>query len=228
MSTNAVFIAARDLPDAWFQAVTRVLDLGRIWTVERGSYVGQKRWEFDHVTIYVAHPGTRPLVPETPLHMPGVPPPTTQEYVDDYLPYLMTDAPPRANEAYTYGERIVPQMERIIERFKQHRGSNQECIAVARPEDIELDDPPCLRSIDCRIYPDSCRLPWERTELNFVVYFGSNDLWGGFPANMAAIRLMQEYMADCIGVEAGDIVYSSKGLHLYEHVFDIAKQWVRS
>jgi thymidylate synthase len=58
--------------------------------------------------------------------------------------------------------------------------------------------------------------------LHFIVYFRSNDLWNGFPANLAAIRMMQEYMAECIGVEPGEIVYSSKGLHIYDHAWNVA------
>ena len=221
------FIEARDLPDAWFQAVDLVLSEGRQWTVERGSYEGQQRWELDYVTIRVRHPGVRPLVPEMAPGSP-VPPPTTMEYVEEYLPYLMTDQPPKANEVYTYGERVAPQMEEIIRRYRRHGfGSNQECIAVARPSDIRLADPPCLRQIDCRIFPEPCLRSGEVPELHFSVYFRSNDLWGGFPANLAAIRLMQEYMAGCLDIPAGEIIYSSKGLHIYDHAWDIARERVR-
>jgi thymidylate synthase len=146
------------------------------------------------------------------------------EYIEEYLPYLMTDAPPKENELYTYGQRVAPQMEAIIRRYlKNGFGSNQECIAVARPEDIALEDPPCLRQIDCRIFPEDGLHEGERPELHFVVYFRSNDLWNGFPANLASIRLMQEYMAECIGVAPGEIMYASKGLHIYDHAWDIAK-----
>jgi len=224
MSFDTTFIKARDLPDAWFQAVDLLLTDGRVWTVEHGSYEGQKRWELDHVTIRVTNPGVRPLVPEMPSHMGDVPPPTTIEYVEEYLPYLMTDAPPTNNELYTYGERVAPQMEAIIRRYKAHGfGSNQECIAVARPEDIELDDPPCLRQIDCRVFPRDCLKDGEEQEIHFTVYFRSNDLWNGFPANLAAIRLMQEYMAESLGIGAGEIVYSSKGLHIYDHAWNVAR-----
>lgn len=216
-------ITARDLPDAWFQAVDLVLSKGRVWTVEHGSYEGQKRWELDYVTIDITDPGSRPLVPEMPPHLSNVPPPTTMEYVEEYLPYLMTSQPPKENEQYTYGQRIEPQMEAIIRRYKENGfGSNQECISVGMPSDIHLDDPPCLRSIDCRIFPGDCRNEKELAELHFCVYFRSNDLWNGFPANLASIRLMQEYMAECIGVGAGKIIYSSKGLHIYDHAFTLA------
>jgi thymidylate synthase len=217
-------ITGRDLPDAWFQAVEAVLDHGRQWTVQHGSYEGQKRWELDWVTVHVTHPGMRPLVPEMPSHLSHVPPPTTMEYVEAYLPYLMEDEELKVNEQYTYGQRIKAQMEAIIRRYREHGyGSNQECIAVARPEDIKLDDPPCLRQIDTRIVAPDGRKPGEPFLLHFFPYFRSWDLWGGFPANLAAVRLMQEYMAQAIGVEAGEMLCTSKGLHLYDHTWDVAK-----
>jgi thymidylate synthase len=217
-------ITGRDLPDAWFQAVEAVLDHGRQWTVQHGSYEGQKRWELDWVTVHVTHPGMRPLVPEMPSHLSHGPPPTTMEYVEAYLPYLMEDEELKVNEQYTYGQRIKAQMEAIIRRYREHGyGSNQECIAVARPEDIKLDDPPCLRQIDTRIVAPDGRKPGEPFLLHFFPYFRSWDLWGGFPANLAAVRLMQEYMAQAIGVEAGEMLCTSKGLHLYDHTWDVAK-----
>ena len=53
-------------------------------------------------------------------------------------------------------------------------------------------------------------------------YFRSWDLFGGFPANLAAIELMKQYCAEQIGVENGEIIASSKGLHIYSYVFELA------
>jgi thymidylate synthase len=146
------------------------------------------------------------------------------EYVEEYLPYLMEDSELKENEQYTYGQRIKSQMEAIIRRYRENGyGSNQECIAVARPEDIELEDPPCLRSIDTRIVAPDGLKEGEPHLLHFFPYFRSWDLWGGFPANLAAVRLMQEYMAVMIGVEPGEMLCTSKGLHLYDHTWDVAK-----
>lgn len=209
-------IVARDLSDAFFQCVEETLKYGRIYKIDSGSYEGQKRWELDYIIVQIRFPGTRPLVPEMPLHLQHIPPPTTMEYVESYLPYLIT-AERKKNEVYTYGERIEGQMKEIVERYRNSGiGTNQCTISVSQPSDIYMKDPPCLRSIDTRIFKDDQRL-------HFFVYFRSWDLWNGFPANLAAIRLMQEYMAGCIGVEAGEIIASSKGLHLYDHVWDIAK-----
>jgi len=59
--------------------------------------------------------------------------------------------------------------------------------------------------------------------LNFVVYFRSWDLWSGFSANLGGIQLLKEYMAGEIGVEDGEIIASSKGLHLYDYTWELAK-----
>jgi len=222
-----VNIIARDLNDAWFQALERVVCDGRVWTVERGSYVGQRRWELDFVTIHITHPGTRPLVPEIPCHLSHIPPPTTMEYVEEYLSYLMEDEPLKEHEVYTYGERVKPQMNEIIRRYKDGGfGSNQECISVSMPSDIALDDPPCMRSIDTRIVAADGLRRGEPQKLHFFPYFRSWCLVGGFPSNLAALRLMQEYMADQIEVDAGEMLCTSKGLHVYEFYVDMVKDIV--
>lgn len=207
------FIEARDLPDAWFQAIARILDKGVEYKIDRGSFEGQKRREFDYVTVHIKYPGTRPLIPEIPAHL-GIPAPVSMEYIDDYLPYLMTDIK-KENEQYTYGERISISMNKVIKIYKQQGfGTNQAIMEIGQPDDINLSDPPCLRLIDTRI---------RYGKLHFIIYFRSWDLWGGFPANLAAIQLMKEYMANEIGVEDGEIIASSKGLHLYEYTWDLAK-----
>ncbi len=56
-----------------------------------------------------------------------------------------------------------------------------------------------------------------------MVYFRSWDLWAGFPSNLAGIQLLKEYMAEEIGVEPGETIALSKGMHLYDYAWDIAK-----
>jgi thymidylate synthase len=48
-------------------------------------------------------------------------------------------------------------------------------------------------------------------------------LWGGFPANLAALELLKQYMASEIGVENGEIIACSKGLHIYSYAENLAK-----
>lgn len=253
-------IEARDLPDLWFQAVYDILDHGRKFTIDRGSYAGQQRLEYDYFIGHVRHPGTEPLIPDIPASC-GIPNPVEEEYIyggkgyeRSYIEYLMTDHK-QPGESYTYGQRLtrVPitgdkllwwkenhsriidkrgvdgkvifedngelylnQIEWVIDTYKKHgHRNNQMVLQVAHPSDLTLLDPPCLRSIDTRI---------QDGYLHFTsVLFRSWDLWGGMPANLAAIQNLKSYMAGEIGVADGEMIVESKGLHLYGYAQDLAK-----
>jgi len=207
------FIEARDLPDAWFQCVYQILEKGRTYTIDRGSFKGQKRLEFDYVTVHIKFPGTRPLLPDIPPTL-GIPNPVAEDYLDQYLPYLMTSAK-KEGEEYTYGQYLEPQIKEVIRMYREDGyGTNQAYMTVGNPETLYLSDPPCLRGIDTRI---------KDKRLHFVVYFRSWDLWNGLPANLGAIQLLKEYMAESIGVGDGEIIAASKGLHLYDYIWELAK-----
>jgi len=221
--------------------------------VEGSYANAQFRRELDYVTVHITHPYTRPLLPQIPpgLGIPD-PVPEGMDYVERYLTYLMTDKI-EPNEQYTYGSRLVgvttkilrhhpptdmivqdfpSQVDEVIAKFKRGFGNNQACMTIAQPSDIHLTDPPCLRQIDCRIYDSETSAGKRDLEhvhqddtnrLHFVVYFRSWDLWGGFPPNLAAVVHLQEYMAGEIGVEPGELICSSKGLHLYDMYWELAR-----
>ena len=204
-------IEARDLSEAWFLCLRKTLAEGYEYRIDRGSYAGQRRKELDLVVVQVNNPGTRPLTPTVPQ---GVPPPTTMEYVESYLPYLMT-AHKGEGEQYTYGQYLETQIPEVIRMYKEDgRNTNQAFMAVGDSQSIFLSDPPCLRAIDTRI---------RYGKLHFIVYFRSWDLWAGFPSNLAAIQLLKEYMSGEIGVDDGELVAISKGLHLYEYAWELAQ-----
>jgi len=115
-----------------------------------------------------------------------------------------------------YDDYFLSQVDLLIWTYKNkgHR-NNQMVLQVAKPEDMLLKDPPCCRAIDTRI---------QDGKLHFMIYFRSWELWGGLPANLAGIQLLKEYIASEIGVEDGEIIATSKGLHLYDYSFNFAKQ----
>jgi len=254
---DLVKVNAVTLPDLWFQAIYLVLDHGRREVIDRGSYEGQTRLEFDYFTGHVTKPWTTPLIPEIPSQL-NIPAPVDEDYIyggegydRSYIEYIMTDRK-EPGESYTYGERLthfilskditefrdnhtknilytdndrgvywdgfspfVNQIDYIIETYKKHgHRNNQLVLQVAKPDDILLQDPPCLRSIDTRI---------QDNQLHFFVYFRSWDLWGGLPANLAGIQELKSFMAGEIGVDDGEMVVESKGLHLYGYAEDLAK-----
>jgi len=252
-------IEARDLPDLWFLAVHDILEHGRRFKIDKGSYEGQTRLEFDYFIGHVKYPGTLPLIPDIPPSC-GIPNPVEHDYIYGgegyaraYIEYLMS---PRKEpgESYTYGERLtrvqitgdklswwkgdnydiidkrdvdgqivfeedgnlyLNQIEWIIYTYKKFgERNNQLVLQVAHPSDLTLFDPPCLRHIDTRVQDGA---------LNFFVYFRSWDLWNGLPANLAAIQNLKEYISGELGVNDGEMIVESKGLHLYGYAEDLAK-----
>jgi len=230
-----IFIDAFDVDDAWFQCLSQILEHGHVYTITRGSYEGQKRLEFDFVTVRIRKPSHQiiPIIPEGV----NIPAPTDMDYIQGYLSYLMTGAKTET-EDYTYGERLVEprvkvkqningqemvkempigtnQIEEVIKIYKtQGYGTNQATMEIGMPSDIKLADPPCLRIIDTRV---------RYGKLHFILYFRSWDLWGGFPSNLGGLQLVKQYMAEEIGVDDGEIVAVSKGLHLYDYSWELAK-----
>jgi len=230
-----VYIEAFDLDDAWFQCLSAILEKGYVYTITRGSYKGQRRLEFDFLTLRVKKPSHQ-IIPVIPEGM-SIPAPTDMDYVQGYLSYLLTGTKTET-EDYTYGERLVDpkvkikqgsdvnemfkemplgvnQIEEVINMYKREGyGTNQATMEIGMPSDIKLADPPCLRIIDTRI---------RYGRLHFILYFRSWDLWGGFPSNLGGLQLVKQYMAEEIGVGDGEIIAVSKGLHLYEYSWELAK-----
>lgn len=124
---------------------------------------------------------------------------------------------------------ISPFKEVVKMYIHQGFGTNQATMEIAMPSDVLLKDPPCLRLIDTRI---------RYGKLHFAVYFRSWDLVGGFPSNLGGIQLLKELMLQEINdgleaagkeerVEDGEIIFSSKGLHIYDHQWEYAKLRLR-
>ena len=234
--------SATTLPDLWFQLVYALLkddSVGKsVYAIDSGSYVGQKRIEFDYAVMQVLHPGAEPLIPDVPAHL-GIPGPVESiDYVHNYAArYLFSDRR-EANETYTYGSWLARGLDRVREQLRRGRGTNQATVSIGgwlpvataggRAEWIDTDDyvdpatgerdPACLRVVDFRLDGEN--------RLHLIVYFRSWDLWGGLPANLAGLQLVKATLADECGAQDGTIIASSKGLHLYDHAFQVAARRV--
>ncbi|MBU1173344.1 MAG: thymidylate synthase, partial [Proteobacteria bacterium] len=61
---KVINIEAKTLPEAWFLCIKNLWNKQRegvhTYIIDRGSFEGHKRLEFDYVTIHVEYPGSRP------------------------------------------------------------------------------------------------------------------------------------------------------------------------
>ena len=103
---------------------------------------------------------------------------------------------------------------------RRNFATNQLALTIAQPSDIHLKHSPCLREIGTRIYEPRHS---DGQKLNFIILFRSHDLWVGLPANFCAIADLMDFMAGEIGVEPGEFIYTSYGLHLYDMYWELAK-----
>jgi thymidylate synthase len=209
-------ITANDIPDAWFLCLHRIIEKGYRYKIDSGSYEGQDRIELDYVSIEIKYPATRPLLPKLNPSL-GIPEPASDEYLESYVHYLLTDEV-KEGEQYTYGQFIVPQLHKIIQKYKRggHR-TNQCTIMIGNEHSVDLIDPPCLRIIDTKIMDGY---------LHFYVYFRSWDCWGGFPVNLAGLEYVKEYLACELNVLPGKTFASSKGLHIYDYAENLVKNYI--
>lgn len=246
---NIVKIVARDLPDLWFQTIYQLLEQGRKFTIDKGSYAGETRLEFDYFIGHVLHPGTKPLLPDIPPAL-GIPNPVDEAYIyggegydRSYIEYIMS---PRKEpgESYTYGERLTKAKIPIEKLELSEELINKSC--------LEFITDGFLNQIEYIIWsyknegyrnnqlvlqvaepsdhfisdPPCLRSIDSRIQdgkLHFFVYFRSWDLMLGAPANLAAIQELKAYMASEIGVEDGEMIVESKGGHIYGYAEEIAK-----
>jgi len=225
-------LECHNLDDAYYQALFEVMWYGYLVQVDEGSFAGQHRLQLKKLSMEIKHPeGMRPFIttPETKAHLAVC----TDKYIEEeYINYLM-GTKKADNEAYTYGQRIneivesssikwfdghdmisasvdeceVTQLQVAIEKLKRSPGNNQACIAIERPSDILLADPPCLRTIDMKIVDG---------KLDFGLYFRSWDGYAGLPVNLAGLQLMKEGVSVMLDRRAGDTCAFSIGYHVYQ------------
>ncbi|MGC2693796.1 MAG: thymidylate synthase [Desulfobaccales bacterium] len=126
---------------------------------------------------------------------------------------------------------IVPdQVQWCLDHYKRVGfGNNHCCIAVGYPEsnlaydqaytnEMERGTSPCLRIVDTKIVKED-----GENYLCMNVYFRSWDCYGGWPENMGGLALVQEYMAQDLGVRTGSLSVASKGLHAYDFQIEALK-----
>jgi thymidylate synthase len=141
---------------------------------------------------------------EVPLFIEGIKNPIASELELNFSEYI---------EKGCENTLVVPQYYYLCAYLKTNPNSNQIILQIGKPSDVVLPDPPCLRELDFRV---------RDGKLDWFIYFRSNDLWGGFPLNMAGLSMLMDQMCVDSNLEPGKFIYHSKGLHLYEYSWSSA------
>lgn len=187
-------------------AIQACLAVGHEYRVERGSYEGQRRLQLAQLSLFIRQPGELPM----DIGWEGKPLSSRDGIAQYFQDYLLSEEI-RPNEQYTYGRRIVPRLHEIIKMLMSTPHTNQACISVAKPDDVLLEDPPCLRSLAWNIVDG---------KLQMTSYWRSWDLYTGLPTNLGGLQLLNEYVSGFADIPAGPQWAVSNGAHLYEYCWE--------
>ena len=100
------------------------------------------------------------------------------------------------------------QIERAVETLKNNPQDRQVVLHIKTgTEVLPTKDIPCTLGMQLTV---------ERGRLNAVVFMRSNDLWWGFPYDVAFFTDVQAFISHKIGLPVGEYVHIVGDLHLYE------------
>ena len=164
------------------------------------------------------------LVAETIWYMSGN---SSTEWISKYAPFWkhITDDGVTANSAY--GARIFKSHPRIAggnivqwnyvkEELAKDPDSRRAVIHIRTPSDSIVDskDVPCTLSLQFFV---------RRGALHLHVSMRSSDIILGLAYDVPAFTIMQEVMANELGLELGHYVHTSNSLHCYEKDFKMLR-----
>jgi thymidylate synthase len=122
------------------------------------------------------------------------------------------------------------QLDWCIRHFKEKGFGNNHCfITVGDPQiNFNYDFPykdetdrktsPCLRGLDIKVKDNKVLLG---------IIYRSWDLFAGFPTNMGGFTLLNQYVAEQLGIEPGPLSFYSQGLHCYDYQIEAIVGYLR-
>lgn len=114
----------------------------------------------------------------------------------------------------SYGERLRKQIPKLIEKLKNSPDTRQGVLTIYQSDDAFADtkDTPCTVALDFKIRDE---------KLNLHVFMRSNDLVWGFQYDMFNFTLIQEMIANSLGIDVGTYTHTATSLHIYKRHWDL-------
>lgn len=230
-------IEASTIAEAWVKLIHRIRTTG---TIRPTGYDG--KWqELINLLVVVTNEPDGFYFPE-PNYLP-----TDPEFIKNYLPQILEDAPYEDGVKYTYGQRLRSwfhrdQIEDVIDKliaeidsasavmnlWDSGRGFNNE-ISTAPfgrepgDSDHQHGGSPCLNHIWVRVVEG---------ELSLTGIFRSNDMFSAWPANAMGLRSLQKHIRDEIAnrseynLELGPLMILSQSAHIYDDCWENADKLI--
>lgn len=148
--------------------------------------------------------------------------------IENYLPKFMTGIKGTAD--YTYGERLwnFPKFDNnnfkynqvddvIVDFLSRYPTDRAACAAIFGINDHIAESAPCLCFIQATNVDN---------KLDLTVYFRSHDIFGGWLLNAFGLRKLQQYIADKLKWQVGNLTMFSNCAHIYDNNWKLAKDLI--
>lgn len=133
--------------------------------------------------------------------------------------YFISD--PKHRHIQSGNSKVVDQLDYVIKAFQRDINTRQAIIEIGDPakdcfkggELKVTKDFPCTRSLHLQVNTNG--------EMDMIVDLRSNDaLWGFSAVNVFNFTLLQEYIANIVGVPVGRYFHKADNFHFYENFRD--------
>jgi len=207
-------VTGRTLPEAYHRALVELHEYGEL--SECPDY--NTRQKELSMTLFVEEPTAEPMISK--LFIGGFL--ELEQYRQEILDGILDFEVERGNWEYTYHIRIAEQMPFIHCELRRNPDSRRAVIDVRdwKHDTREGNDSPaCLQHIQYFI---------REGKLHCKVLFRSNDAAKATFMNAFALILMQERLAQELGVGMGSYAHRANSFHAYEKDFPLLQKYVEA
>jgi len=115
-----------------------------------------------------------------------------------------------------YGERIAREIEVVISKLKSDKDSRQAVLSIYNNDLIyNTKDVPCTMNLHFLI---------RENKLNLIVYMRSNDIIWGTPYDIFMFTMLQEVIANTLGIDVGYYRHVPSSLHVYAQHYEMLEK----
>lgn len=201
-------IEGKTIAETWVKILHRIRTTG---TIRPTGYDGKWQELVDLMAVVTDEP-LNFYFPE-PNYLP-----VDAEFISNYLPQVIEDAPYQEGVKYTYGQRLRSwfgrdQIEQCIGKLIGEIDAASAVMSLWDVKDHEKGGSPCLNHIWVRVVEN---------EISLTAVLRSNDMFAAWVANAMGLRALQRHIRDEIAsrsnydLNIGALITISQSAHIYD------------
>jgi len=116
-----------------------------------------------------------------------------------------------------YGARIHQSIYDVVEKLRNDADSRQAVLTIYNSFDMR----PVVKDVPCTI---ALHFMIRNNKLNLHVYMRSNDIFWGTMYDVVMFTILQEVVANHLGIDVGIYYHTSSSLHVYQRHFGMLEE----